>query len=96
MVALGAVKYNFWVGFAAATSLVLGAAYTLWMIKRVVFGAVVNKQVAALLDLETREYVILGLLAVCVLGMGLYPHPFVEVLHPSVEKLLKHIALSKI
>jgi len=96
MVALGAIKFNFWVGFAAATTLVLGAAYTLWMIKRVVFGAVGNKHVAELTDITSREFLVLGLLAVCVLGMGVYPFPFTEIMHASVDNLLKHVAVSKL
>ena len=96
MVILGAVKFNFWVGFAAATTLILGAAYTLWMVKRVVFGAVGNDHVAELKDIGGREFLVLGLLAVCVLAMGLYPFPFTEVMHASVDNLLKHVALSKL
>ncbi len=96
MVILGAVQFNFWVGFAAATTLILGAAYTLWMYKRVVFGAVANHHVAELTDINAREFAILGLLALCVLGMGLYPFPFTEVMHASVENLLKHVAVSKL
>ena len=95
MVILGAVQFNFWVGFAAATTLILGAAYTLWMYKRVVFGAVANHHVAELADIDARELVILGILALCVLGMGLYPYPFTEVMHASVENLLKHVAVPK-
>ena len=96
MVILGAVKFNFWVGFAAATTLILGAAYTLWMVKRVVFGAVANHHVAELTDIDAREFAILGLLALCVLGMGLYPLPFTEVMHASVDNLLKHVAVPKL
>ncbi len=96
MVVLGAVKYNFWVGFAAATTLVVGAAYTLWMYKRVVFGDVANKHVAELTDIDNREFLILGLLALCVLGMGLYPFPFTDVMHASVDHLLKQVATSKL
>ncbi|MCF8177102.1 MAG: NADH-quinone oxidoreductase subunit M [Sulfuritalea sp.] len=96
MVILGAIKFNFWVGFAAATTLILGAAYTLWMIKRVVFGDVGNDKVAKLKDIGSREFLILGLLAVCVLAMGLYPFPFTEVMHSSVDNLLKHVAVSKL
>ena len=96
MVILGAVKFNFWVGFTAATTLILGAAYTLWMVKRVVFGAVGNDHVAELKDIGGREFLILGLLAVCVLAMGLYPFPFTEVMHASVDNLLKHVAMSKL
>ncbi len=96
MVVLGAIKANFWVGFAAATTLILGAAYTLWMVKRVVFGAVANKHVAELTDLNTREFVVMALLALSVLGMGLYPFPFTDVMHVSVDNLLKHVAVSKL
>ncbi len=96
MVILGAVKYNFWIGFAAATTLVLGAAYTLWMVKRVVFGAVANPHVGELTDIGAREVAVLGLLALCVLAMGLYPFPFTEVMHASVDNLLKHVAVSKL
>jgi NADH-quinone oxidoreductase subunit M len=96
MVILGAIKFNFWVGFAAATTLILGAAYTLWMVKRVVFGAVGNAHVAELKDIGSREFLVLGLLAVCVLAMGLYPFPFTEVMHASVDNLLKHVAVSKL
>ncbi len=96
MVALGAIKYNFWVGFAAATTLVLGAAYTLWMYKRVVFGAVANSRVATLTDLDARETLVLGLLAISVLWMGIYPFPVTDVMHASVDNLLKHVAASKL
>ncbi len=96
MVIMGAMKSNFWVAFAAATTLVFGAAYTLWMYKRVIFGAVANDRVAALVDLNPREFVVLGLLAAAVLFMGLYPLPFTEVMHASVAELLRHVAASKI
>lgn len=96
MVILGAVKFNFWVGMAAAVTLILGAAYTLWMYKRVVFGAITNSHVAALSDIGFREFLILALLAICVLAMGLYPYPFTEVMHASVDNLLKHVAASKL
>jgi NADH-quinone oxidoreductase subunit M len=96
MVILGAIKFNFWVGAAAATTLILGAAYTLWMVKRVVFGVVGNAHVAKLEDIGSREFLVLGVLAVCVLAMGLYPFPFTEVMHASVENLLKHVAVSKL
>ena len=96
MVALGAVHFNFWTGFAAATTLIVGAAYTLWMYKRVVFGAVANPHVAELEDINNREFLILGVLAVCVLAMGLYPFPFTDVMHASVDNLLKHVATGKL
>ncbi|MGH6884676.1 MAG: NADH-quinone oxidoreductase subunit M [Geminicoccales bacterium] len=96
MVILGAMQANFWLAFAAATTLVFGAAYTLWMYKRVVFGAVANEHVGALKDLEPRELLVLGLLAAAVLFMGVYPLPFTEVMHASVDELLRHVALSKL
>jgi NADH-quinone oxidoreductase subunit M len=95
MVIMGAMQANFWIAFAAATTLVFGAAYTLWMVKRVVFGAVANEHVAALKDLEPRELVVLGLLAVAVLAMGVYPLPLTEVMHASVDELLRHVAQPK-
>ena len=96
MVILGAVKTNFWYAFAAATTLVFGAAYTLWMYKRVIFGAVANHHVAELTDLTLREKVIFAILAIAVLGMGLYPLPFSEIMHVSVNDLLVHVARSKL
>src|SRR5436853_580629 len=95
LVILGAMKTGFWLAFLAATTMVLGAAYTLWMYKRVMFGAVANPQVAALKDLNGREATVLGLLALAVLGMGVYPFPFTEVMHASVNDLLRHVALPK-
>jgi NADH-quinone oxidoreductase subunit M len=96
MVVLGAVKVNFWYAFAAATTLIFGAAYTLWMYKRVIFGAVANKHVAELTDMNMREKAIFAILAVAVLGMGLYPLPFSEIMHVSVTDLLVHVARSKL
>lgn len=96
MVILGAVKANFWIGFVAATTLIFGAAYTLWMYKRVAFGAITNEHVAEMKDINAREFLILAILALCVLGMGLYPLPFTEVMHASVDHLLKHVAISKL
>ncbi|OQY71311.1 MAG: NADH-quinone oxidoreductase subunit M [Rhodocyclaceae bacterium UTPRO2] len=96
MVILGAVKYNFWIGFTAAVTLILGAAYTLWMIKRVVYGPVANPHVAEMADVNAREFAILAVLALCVLGMGLYPLPFTDVMHASVDNLLKHVAVPKL
>jgi NADH-quinone oxidoreductase subunit M len=96
MVILGAVKFNFWVAVAAASSMVIGAAYTLWMYKRVIFGDVANHHVAELTDVNNREFAILGVLAICTLWMGLYPLPFTEVMHASVTDLLRHVAISKI
>jgi NADH-quinone oxidoreductase subunit M len=96
MVILGAVKHNFWVGAAAATTLILGAAYTLWMVKRVVFGEVANDHVKTLTDINNREFLVLGLLAIAVLAMGIYPFPFTDVMHAAVDNLLKHVAVSKL
>ena len=96
MVILGAVKYNFWLGFIAATALISGAAYTLWMVKRVYFGAVANDHVRELTDIDAREFGMLAVLAAAVLVMGLYPKPFTDVMHVSVENLLKHVAVSKL
>jgi len=96
MVILGAVKANFWYAFAAATTLIFGAAYTLWMYKRVIFGAVANSHVAELTDLTVREKAIFAILAFTVLGMGMYPLPFTEIMHVSVNDLLVHMARSKL
>ncbi len=96
MVILGAVKVNFWYGFAAATTLVFGAAYTLWMYKRVVFGAIANDHVRHLHDIGGREKLIMLVLAIAVLVMGLYPLPLSEIMHASVNDLLVHMARSKI
>lgn len=96
MVILGAVKANFWIGLAAATALIFGAAYTLWMFKRVYLGPVGNSHVKELTDIGSREFLILSLLAIAVLAMGLYPRPFTEVMDASVAELLKHVALQKL
>ena len=96
MVILGAVKANFWIGMAAATALISGAAYTLWMYKRVYLGPVANDNVKALLDINSREFLMLALLAVAVLYMGIYPKPFTDVMTTSVDDLLRHVALSKL
>ena len=96
MVILGAVKFNFWIGAAAATALIFGAAYTLWMFKRVYLGPVANNDVKALVDINNREFLMLSLLAIAVLYMGVYPKPFTDVMNTSVAELLKHVALSKL
>jgi NADH-quinone oxidoreductase subunit M len=96
MVILGAVKFNFWIGFAAASALIFGAAYTLWMFKRVYLGAVGNHHVAELLDINAREFFMLLLLATAVLYMGVYPKPFTDVMDVSVTHLLLHVAHSKL
>jgi NADH-quinone oxidoreductase subunit M len=95
MVIMGAMKANFWLAFVAASTLILGAAYTLWMYKRVIFGAVANDHVRGLVDLNWRETTVLAALAAAVLLMGIYPLPFTEVMHASVNELLKHIATPK-
>jgi len=96
MVILGAVKANFWIGLAAATALIFGAAYTLWMFKRVYLGPVGNDNVKGLTDIDSREFLVLALLGIAVLAMGLYPRPFTDVMDTSVAELLKHVALSKL
>jgi len=96
MVIMGAMKANFWIALTAATIGILGAAYTLWMYKRVIFGAVANDHVAKLGDLNYREIIVLGTLALAVLWMGVYPKPFTEVMHSSVSDLLRHVAVPKL
>jgi len=95
MVIMGAMKANFWIAFAAASTLVFGAAYTLWMYKRVIFGAIGNERVSQLKDLNSREFLVLGALAFAVLAMGVWPLPFTEVMHASVNDLLRHLIQSK-
>jgi len=95
MVILGAVKFNFWIGMLAATALIFGAAYSLWLVKRVVFGDVGNAHVAELKDLNAREFFMLGLLAIAVIAMGLYPAPFTDAMQTSVTDLLQHVAIQK-
>ncbi len=96
MVILGAVQFNFWIAFGAAITLILGAAYSLWMYKRVIFGVVANDKVAGLKDLNKREFSMLLVMAIIVLAMGIYPKPFTDATNASVDKLLKHVAISKI
>ncbi len=96
MVILGATKANFWIGLAAATALIFGAAYTLWMFKRVYLGPVGNDNVKGLTDINGREFLVLAVLGIAVLAMGLYPRPFTDVMDTSVAELLKHVALSKL
>ncbi len=96
MVIVGAMKFNFWIAFLAGTTLVFGAAYTLWMVKRVIFGEVGNPHVAELIDANARELLVLGLLAIAVLWLGLHPAPFTEIMHASVNELLRHVAASKL
>ncbi|MCW8923775.1 MAG: proton-conducting transporter membrane subunit, partial [Gammaproteobacteria bacterium] len=96
MVIIASFHANFWYAFLAATTLILGAAYTLWMVKRVFYGEVANENVRALKDLNQRELLIMSTLAVAVLVMGLWPAPVVEVMHATIENLLQHIMVSKI
>jgi NADH-quinone oxidoreductase subunit M len=96
MVILGAIKYNFWIGFTAASALIFGAAYTLWMVKRVYLGPVGNDHVKALDDINSREFLMMALLAIAVLAMGVFPKPFTDVMDVSVADLLKHVAISKL
>ena len=96
LVILAAVKANFWLGFTAATIMILGAAYTLWMYKRVIYGAIANDHVKALTDVNRREFWLLATLALLVLWMGVWPKPFIDVMHVSVADLLAHVARSKL
>jgi NADH-quinone oxidoreductase subunit M len=95
MVILGTVKANFWLGMMAASALIFGAAYTLWMFKRVYLGPVANDDVKGLTDINSREFLMLALLAAAVLWMGLYPKPFTDVMNVSVADFLKHVAIKK-
>ncbi|GAB2726904.1 NADH-quinone oxidoreductase subunit M [Melaminivora jejuensis] len=96
MVIIAGVQYNFWVGLGAAVALILGASYSLWMYKRVYLGPVTNNNVRQLTDINSREFLVLGLLAIAVLYMGLYPKPFTDAMDPSVAQLLQHVAQSKL
>ena len=96
MVILESFQANFWYAFLAATTLILGAAYSLWMVKRVVFGEVSNDNVAALEDLNQREFWLLTVLALIVLIIGLWPAPLIDVMHSSVEHLLTQVSQSKL
>lgn len=96
MVILAAVKANFWIGAAAASALIFGAAYSLWMYKRVYLGSVGNHHVKELTDIGRREFLIMALLAIAVLYMGVHPKPFTDVMDASVAELLRHVAISKL
>lgn len=96
MVILASYKANFWIAFLAATTLIVGAAYTLWMVKRVIFGEIANDNVAALTDINNREFFFLSVLAIAVLALGLWPDPLVEVMHATIENLLHHVTISKL
>ncbi len=95
-VILGAVEYNFWIGLLTATALILGASYSLWMVKRVAYGSITNPEVKQMDDISKREFAVLATLAVFTLFMGVYPQPFTEVIHVSVQNLLEHVAQSKL
>ena len=96
MVILGAVHFNFWIGLLAASALILGAAYSLWMVKRVIFCEIVHQHVAELQDINQREFAMLAILALLTLAMGVYPKPFTDAMHLSIAHLLEHVAISKI
>jgi NADH-quinone oxidoreductase subunit M len=95
-VILGAMQSGFMVSALAASTLILGAAYTLWMVKRVYFGPVVHNHVRELKDINGRETLMLAVLAAAVLFMGLYPKPFTDTMHVSVNQLLNHVGVSKV
>ena len=96
MVILASFKASFWYAFLAASTLILGAAYTLWMVKRVIYGEVANDNVASLEDLNIREFIVLGVLAVAVLLLGLWPAPLVDMMNASIEQLIQQIGQSKL
>ena len=96
MVVLGAIQVNFWYAFLAATTLITGAAYTLWMLKRIFYGEIANQHVAALKDINKREFLILAMLALLVLGLGVYPEPLTNMTNATVTQFLLNIAHSKL
>jgi NADH-quinone oxidoreductase subunit M len=96
LVILASFRADFWYAFLAAVTLILGAAYTLWLVKRVIFGAVANEHVAALKDVNGREFFVLGVLAIAVLLLGVWPAPLLDVMRPTVENLVQHITVSKL
>jgi NADH-quinone oxidoreductase subunit M len=96
LVILASFKASFWYAFLAGTTLVLGAAYTLWLVKRVVFGSVANDGVAGLADINAREFLVLSLVAFFVLGLGLWPAPLVDMMSATVDHLVTHITVSKL
>jgi len=96
MVIIASFKANFWFAFLAATTLILGAAYTLWMVKRVLYGEVANDNVAQLKDLNSREFIVLAILAASVLLVGLWPAPLVDMMNTTIEQLMQQIAQSKL
>ncbi|RBP43514.1 NADH dehydrogenase subunit M [Eoetvoesiella caeni] len=95
-VIMGAVEYNFWIGLLTASALIWGAGYSLWMFKRVALGDIVNDEVRSMVDLNKREFFIMAMLGIMVLYMGIYPKPFTDVVHVSVQALLQHVSISKL
>lgn len=96
MIILASMKASFWIAFLAATTLVLGAAYSLWLVKRVIFGEIKNKKVGEMQDIDMREFIVLGSLAGMVLLLGIWPDPLVEIMHPTIDSLLQHMTISKL
>jgi NADH-quinone oxidoreductase subunit M len=96
LVIVASFKANFWYAFVAALTLILGAAYTLWLVKRVIWGEVANDGVASLKDLNAREFVVLSVLAVAVLALGVWPAPLLDVMRPSIELLVEQLMVSKL
>ena len=96
LVILGGYQASFWIAFLAAMTLILGAAYTLWMYKRVIFGDIANDNVAELKDINSREIFILSILAVVVLLFGVWPAPIFDMMHPTIENLFQHVLQSKV
>jgi NADH-quinone oxidoreductase subunit M len=96
LVILSSFRASVWYAVLAATTLVLGAAYTLWLVKRVIFGPVGNEHVAALKDLNGREFAVLGVLAIAVLALGLWPAPLLDVMRPTIEQLVQQMMATKL
>jgi NADH-quinone oxidoreductase subunit M len=96
LVILATFKASFWYAALAALTLILGAAYTLWLVKRVIFGPVGNRHVAELQDLNGREFLVLGVLAIAVLALGLWPAPLLDVMRPTVEQLVQQMMVTKL
>jgi NADH-quinone oxidoreductase subunit M len=93
---LASFKANVWYAFLAGTTLILGAAYTLWLVKRVIFGDIANDKVAALKDLNGREFLVLGVLAAAVLLVGLWPAPLLDVMRATTQHLAEQLLFSKV
>jgi NADH-quinone oxidoreductase subunit M len=96
MVILASFQASFWIAFLAATTLIVGAAYSLWMVKRVIFGHITNDSVASLRDVNSREFFILAVLAIMVLLLGVWPGPLIEVMSASVGQVLEYVSVSKV